>query len=79
MFYAGDLFDLRRMLVQVLGVSIAFMFGCGVMWLALKLTNRVSPIRATTRHEQYGLDFTEHGETGYPEFQRALTHGGRAD
>ena len=29
-------------------------------------------------HEQRGLDFTEHYEIGYPEFQKDLTHGGKS-
>ena len=34
--------------------------------LALRLT---VGIRADTLHEQHGLDYTEHADIGYPEFQ----------
>jgi Amt family ammonium transporter len=30
-------------------------------------------IRSSTLHEQRGLDFTEHGELGYPEFHQPQT------
>ena len=29
-------------------------------------------IRASTLHEQHGLDYTEHADSGYPEFQASL-------
>jgi Amt family ammonium transporter len=29
-------------------------------------------VRASTLHEQHGLDYTEHYELGYPEFQKSL-------
>jgi Amt family ammonium transporter len=34
-------------------------------------------LRASTVDEQRGLDFTEHYEVGYPEFQTELIHQGK--
>jgi len=35
-------------------------------------------IRASSMHEQRGLDFTEHYEIAYPEFQQTMTQDPRA-
>jgi Amt family ammonium transporter len=35
------------------------------------------PLRASTLDEQRGLDFTEHYELGYPEFQQDAVHRGK--
>jgi len=68
-FYAGDLFDANRIAVQALGVLVAFGWGFGVALITYWLINQTVGIRASSLHEQRGLDFTEHSEIGYPEFQ----------
>jgi Amt family ammonium transporter len=73
-FFAGDLFSLERFSIQGLGVLVAFAWGFGVALPCYFLIDKFIGIRASTLHEQRGLDFTEHAELGYPEFQdtRAL-------
>jgi len=73
-FYAGDLFSMARFSVQGLGVLIALGWGFGVAYICYMLIDKLFGMRASTLHEQRGLDFTEHAEIGYPEFQdtRAL-------
>ena len=46
-------------------------------WLTFWLLKRTLGLRADTLHEQRGLDYTEHYEVGYPEFQKELLHGGK--
>lgn len=77
LFYRGDLFDPVRVGIQLVGISAAFLWAFPVAWLTYWLLSRIVGIRAPTLHEQRGLDFTEHYEIGYPEFQKDLTHGGK--
>ncbi len=73
-FFAGDLFNLARISIQGLGVLVAFAWGFGVALICYFLIDKLIGMRASSLHEQRGLDFTEHAEIGYPEFQdtRAL-------
>jgi len=74
MFYAGDLFSVSRILVQIIGILVAF-FWCIIMASAMFiLLNKVFKLRASSLHEQRGLDYTEHYEIGYSEFQNSITH-----
>ncbi|MGB1110479.1 MAG: ammonium transporter [Gammaproteobacteria bacterium] len=75
MFYQGDLFNIARVIVQLIGIFAGFFWGFLVVLLLVTAINLVLPIRASTRHEQHGLDFTEHDEIGYAEFQSHQTHG----
>jgi Amt family ammonium transporter len=76
LFYRGDPFDPARVQVQVLGILVAFLWTFPASWLLFKLLDRALGLRASTLHEQRGLDYTEHDELGYPEFQRTVSHGG---
>ncbi len=72
LFYTGDLFNLSRVAVQLLGIGSIFVWAFSaalVLFGALKL---FVGIRASTLHEQHGLDYTEHADIGYPEFQASL-------
>lgn len=73
LFYNGDLFNPNRIAVQAVGVLAALVWGLGAAWLTYLLIARTIGIRSTTLHEQRGLDFTEHAEIGYPEFQQMQT------
>ncbi len=77
LFYKGDLFNLGRAGIQLIGIgaalALAFPAALACFWL-LRIT---IGLRAATLHEQRGLDFTEHDEIGYPEFQKDLLHGGK--
>ena len=53
------------LLLRIVGVLVAITIG----------------VRASTEHEQRGLDYTEHYEIGYGEFMASRTHrdlGGEA-
>lgn len=73
LFYSGDLFNPRRIAVQAIGILAAFVWGFGAALLSYLLIARTIGIRSDTLHEQRGLDFTEHAEIGYPEFQQTQT------
>lgn len=73
LFYSGDLFNPHRLAVQAIGILAAFIWGFGVALLSYLLIARMIGIRSDNLHEQRGLDFTEHAELGYPEFQQMQT------
>jgi ammonium transporter, Amt family len=68
-FFQGDMFNGERILVQVLGAFTAFAWAFPVAYACFKLIDRFAGLRAPTLNEQRGLDYTEHHEIAYPEFQ----------
>lgn len=81
MFARDHLFDPSRIGVQTLGALVAAAWAFGMGWLVYKLLHLTIGVRASTEHEQRGLDYTEHYEIGYGEFMAARTHrdlGGEA-
>lgn len=77
LFRSGDLFNLQQLGVQALGCLAAFVWGFGGSVVMYWLIDRVLPLRASTLSEQRGLDFAEHHELGYPEFQQDAVHRGK--
>ena len=75
MFYSGDMFSISRISVQLLGIATAFIWGFSSAYLTFKMVDKLLGLRASSLHEQRGLDFTEHHEIGYKEFNQAVTHG----
>ena len=47
-------------------------FRCASAWVAFKAVSVLIDLRVSTTDEQRGLDFSEHHEVGYPEFQATL-------
>jgi Amt family ammonium transporter len=77
-FRADQPFDVAQLGVQALGVLVAFLWSFPVslmLWWGLA---RLLRARASTSDEQRGLDYTEHFEIGYPEFQRDQLHRGKS-
>ncbi len=74
LFYSEDMFSAHRLVVQLVGVLTCFVWafvgGLIIYWLV----NAFAPLRAEAQHEQRGLDITEHGETGYPEFKNSAAY-----
>jgi len=77
LFRSGDLFNLHQLGVQAIGVLAAGVWGFGAAMLMYWLIDKLVPLRASTLDEQRGLDFTEHYELGYPEFQQDAVHRGK--
>ena len=74
LFFSGDLFNLDRVLIQLLGVAAAFLWVFPVALLMYFILSKTIGLRVPKQHEQRGLDFSEHAESGYPEFGQALTY-----
>ncbi|QUY37148.1 ammonium transporter [Acinetobacter junii] len=73
-FLETNLFDANVMYVQIIGIFAAFVWGFGLALLVFKIMDKVlGGLRVSQQHEQRGLDYTEHAELSYPEFQRDLT------
>jgi len=68
LFYQGDMFNLERIIAQLVGVVAALVWGLGISYVLFWVVNKVSPIRVSTRMEQRGLDISEHKEIGYSDF-----------
>ncbi len=67
-FVTGDLFNLKTLAVQAIGVGACFAWSFGTALLLFKMIDWVMGLRADPLHEQRGLDFSEHAEVTYPEF-----------
>ncbi|HEY8353544.1 MAG TPA: ammonium transporter [Methylophilaceae bacterium] len=70
LFMRGDMFNPDIVLVQMLGVCVAFIWVFAAAFLMYSVVSRTVGLRVSPQHEQRGLDITEHGEVGYPEFNR---------
>jgi len=69
-FYTDNMFDLGIIMVQVLGIIMAFLWAFPLMLLVFKVIDMTIGLRAPSSDERQGLDFSEHYEQGYPEFQQ---------
>lgn len=73
-FFEQALFNLDIILVQALGVGAALIWGFGASFIMFKFLDKLlGGLRVSQQHEQRGLDYTEHAELSYPEFQRDVT------
>jgi ammonium transporter, Amt family len=75
LFLTGNMFDSHQIIVQMIGIGAAFVwvfFSAFVMYYLISL---VVDLRVSSMHEQRGLDITEHGEIGYPEFGNDAAYG----
>ena len=74
LFFENNMFNAGIIAVQGLGVLTAFAWGFGVALIVFKVLDLVlGGLRVSKQHEQRGLDYTEHAELSYPEFQRDVT------
>jgi Amt family ammonium transporter len=76
LFKVGDLFNPEVVIVQLVGIGAAFIWAFPIALVTYWLIDRTIGLRADSQHEQRGLDFTEHHEVGYPEFQIEQLHKG---
>lgn len=75
-FYEGDMFNIERIVAQIIGIVVAFIWGVSMSYSIFWLVNRVSKIRVSSKYEQRGLDVSEHKEIAYSDF---MTTHVRAD
>ncbi len=72
LFYEGDMMSIARIQTQLLGIAAAFLWAFPASWITFKIISTVVDLRCSSMDEQRGLDFSEHHEVGYPEFQSNL-------
>lgn len=69
MFYAPNMFDAEIMFVQFVGAFACMIWAFVGGYILFSALNIALRIRVSAGSERRGLDFTEHYEIGYPEFQ----------
>lgn len=74
LFFETNMWSTDLLVVQLIGVMTAFAWGFGMAFIVFKILDKVmGGLRVSSQHEQRGLDYTEHAELSYPEFQRDVT------
>ena len=79
LFLIDNPFSLSVFMVQLLGVIAAFMWAFPMALLAFWLISITMGLRTDSLSEQRGLDYSEHHETGYPDFRGIQLHGGTGE
>ncbi|MCP5019962.1 MAG: ammonium transporter [Ketobacter sp.] len=74
LFMEGDLFNLQQVGVQAVGCIVAFLWAFPTALLTYWLLEKLIGLRASNLDQQRGLDYSEHAERGYPEFDRLPLH-----
>jgi Amt family ammonium transporter len=72
LFYAEDPWNVHIITVQLLGIGAAFLWAFPLMYIVFYLIDHLIGLRASAHDERRGLDFSEHHEQGYPEFQQNI-------
>lgn len=68
LFYMEDPYNSARIMVQIVGILACFLWTFTTALVLYLLLAATVGLRASSLHEQRGLDLTEHAEIGYPEF-----------
>ena len=55
----------KQLVSQAIGVGATVLYSFVVTWILLKLVGAVVGLRVTHEEEEQGLDWTQHGESGY--------------
>ncbi|MBB1520085.1 ammonium transporter [Aquipseudomonas guryensis] len=76
LFFTGDLFSWARVSVQLIGAGMAFVWAFPLALALYFILAKTIGLRISTQDEQRGLDYAEHAEIGYPEFNQSLTFDG---
>ncbi len=74
LFSKDNMFNLEQLGIQAIGAGVAFLWAFSTAWIMFTLVGLISNLRVSTTEERRGLDYSEHYEIGYPEFQRDLLH-----
>lgn len=76
-FLKGNMFNIEQVFVQFIGVATGFLWAFPLALLMYYAIDKLIGLRASSLDEQRGLDYSEHYEIGYPEFQTELVHKGK--
>ena len=55
----------KQLLIQAAGVGATIGYAVVVSWILLKIVDATIGLRVTPEEEEQGLDWTQHGESGY--------------
>ena len=69
MFKSGEMFQLRNILIQLLGSVVAFVWAFFVSYFVFKVISFAVKLRVSEQDELRGLDLSEHANEAYPDFQ----------
>lgn len=73
-FLQSDPYNQHNLWVQALGCVVAFLWAFPLALLMYWVLEKTLGLRASNLQQQRGLDFTEHHELGYPEFDHVRLH-----
>ncbi len=68
LFNSADMFNLKIMGVQLLGIATAFLWAFPTAFILFKSIERTVGLRVSPQEELQGLDYSEHGSASYPNF-----------
>ncbi|NPU95451.1 MAG: ammonium transporter [Gammaproteobacteria bacterium] len=74
LFFMDDPFNAQRIWVQAVGCIVAFLWAFPLAFAMYWLLEKTVGLRASSLQQQRGLDYAEHHETGYPEFDQLHLH-----
>ncbi|HVL00499.1 MAG TPA: ammonium transporter [Dongiaceae bacterium] len=74
LFFAEDPFNTQRVWVQAVGCVACFLWAFPLSYGMYWLLEKTVGLRASNLQQQRGLDYTEHHEIGYPEFEQLHLH-----
>ena len=74
MFYSGNMFDLNQIKIQLIGIIVAILWTLPLSLAVFLFIKEVTGLRIDSVRERRGLDYSEHYEDGYPEFQQTQLH-----
>ncbi|MGD0061577.1 MAG: ammonium transporter [Verrucomicrobiia bacterium] len=55
----------KQLLIQATGIVATVVYAVVVSWILLKIVDMIMGLRVTNEEEEQGLDWTQHGESGY--------------
>lgn len=67
LFNSAEMFSLKIISVQLIGIAACFLWVFPTTFLLLKAIDRFSGLRVSAEDEYNGLDFSEHGANSYPD------------
>lgn len=70
LFFAEDMFNFRIIFIQMLGILVGFLWAFPLAFICYHFIEKTIGLRSSSYDQRQGLDYTEHHELGYPEFQQ---------
>ena len=74
LFNREHMFDINQLGIQAIGAGAAFIWAFFMATIMFLIVKALTKLRVSTTEERRGLDYSEHYEVCYPEFQRDLLH-----